>query len=100
MNCSGSRLVDELQRSTLLELSPALQHSQCPTLKGTLLQTLASGPKADAIILLGSLYTYPWTEEALKQQIVVTIKDVARTESDQFNRSEKLGFLFIQWMFN
>ena len=49
-------------------------------------QTLATGPKADAIVLLGSLYTYPWADESLKQQIVVTIKDVAKTESDQFNR--------------
>lgn len=61
-------------------------------LQWPILQALASGPKADAIVLLGSLYTYPWTEEPLKQQIVVTIKDVARTESDQFNRSDNVEF--------
>ena len=58
-------------------------------------QTLASGPKADAIILLGSLYTYPWADELLKQQIVVTVKDVAKSESDQFNRSVDPLFSWI-----
>ncbi|XP_063687478.1 ral GTPase-activating protein subunit alpha-2-like isoform X1 [Bolinopsis microptera] len=60
--------------------------------------TLASGPKADAIILLGSLYTYPWADELLKQQIVVTIKDVAKSESDQFNRSraiQMVGYMIM-----
>ena len=55
--------------------------------------TLASGPKADAIVLLGSLYTYPWADESLKQQIVITMKEVAKSESDQFNRSQAIQML-------
>ena len=94
-------LLFEVVRGTRHIFSINLSGCQLPKVMGCLSEaamnvldpTSAAGPKGEAIIMLGTLYTYPWTSESLRQHIVVRMKEVAKAESEQFNRSKAIQML-------
>ena len=113
--CSGKRLFQKPRAGLLFEVVKGTKNIFSMNLNGCHLEELvgilsegairvldpcqvASAPKVDAILLLGSLCTYPWTEESLKQRLLNSIKEVAKSELDQFNRIraiQMLGYIIM-----